>query len=365
MNKLLLVILILPFSLNSQNIKSDSTQRIITSRIDSLENKAQKIKELEKMIQNLEKNHNSQASMNEMTLNSISNQISSASYNLTLFGVLFGVAALGLGAYITFIERKTISIREENRSLLAKTKQIKDEVVNINELIQKDIYGLYIKIKREESLHILNRLNKVPKDITNLMNELLSRELKEEDYYSLKKAYAKLKKDSYPNTNKQELKDYQLLFFQHFLDLSTMDEEINDDLIPFYEDAISCAFENDIVKSTEDFMKAVIDLGYQIKGTEINHFMTALSKSEFKDFKLIYEIIFKQLANRSDRFKFYDILEEKEENEIARFHFGSLLLNQYSDQKLSESEKNTLGSIEKLIEKEINKENEKVTSELN
>src|SRR5690606_3282036 len=136
-------------------------------------------------------------------------------------------------------ERKIIKLRNENEELLKQTKETKNEVVEINELIQKDIYGLFLKIKREETIHILNRLVKIPEDISNLSQELLSRELRQEDYSLLKKAYLKVKvKPEKENTsdfisfssNYNYKEAYLLLFFQHFLDLSLKDEEINPEL---------------------------------------------------------------------------------------------------------------------------------------
>ena len=162
---------------------------------NNLENTSTKnqINELNQKINELNQDYEKQEKVNEKTFESISNQISAASLNLTIFGILFSVAAIGLGLYVTFIERKIVLIREENKSLLSETKLVKDEVVKINTQIQKDIYGLFLKIKREETVHILERLIKIPEDISNLSQQLLSRELEKEDYLILKEAYLKLK----------------------------------------------------------------------------------------------------------------------------------------------------------------------------
>ncbi len=329
-----------------------------------------KIKELNNNFEELQKQYEYQVKVNDQTLNSISNQIGATSFNLSIFAFLFGILAIGLGIYVTWVERKIIKLRDENESLLKQTKLTKNEVVEINELIQKDIYGLFLKIKREETTHILNRLVKIPEDISNLSQELLSRELKQEDFSLLKKAYLKLKIKPQIKDNPEYLADiesyktsYLLLFFQHFLDLSLKDEEINDDLIEYYSHAIYCAFENDIIKSTEDFAKALIDLGYQSKEKEINSFFIGIAESEFKNLDKIYEIIYESLKIRDDKFKFYQLLEDNNENRVAKVNFGKLLISEYGKTDLTASEKIIKEDIESIKEELIKEEKEKELTE--
>lgn len=352
MRKLLLLFLLFPTILFSQE-HSDSL--LIIGNQEKIEN-------LSKQFEELHKKYEFQTEFNEQTLNSISNQIGATSYNLSIFAILFGVLAIGLGVYVTWVERKIIRIREENESLLKQTVETKNEVVAINELIQKDIYGLFIKIKQEETNHILKRLIKIPEDISNLTNELLSRELRQEDFPLLKKAYLRLK----PKKEKEKgfikvamdyHESYLLLFFQHFLDLSLKDEQINKDLIEFYPHAIQCAFENDIIKSTEDFTKALIDLGYQSKTKEINGFLTGISKSDFKNLSNIYQIIFNGLKNRNDQFKFYELLSNEKDLRISKKNYGNLLIDTYQNSNLTPSEMQAIEEI-KQIQIDLDKEAE-------
>ncbi|TDE54441.1 hypothetical protein [Flavobacterium sp. GT3P67] len=311
---------------------------------------------LESKIAELQKDYEKQEKINEKTLDSISNQISAASLNLTIFGILFSVAAIGLGLYVTFIERKIVLIREENKTLLSETKLVKDEVVKINNQIQKDIYGLFLKIKREETVHILERLLKIPEDISNLSQQLLSRELEKEDFLILKEAYLKLKeKNSKINENSDEddeefnfdlkpdyINSYKLLFFQHFLDLSIKDSIINDDLLDYYNSSVDCAFENDIIKSTTDFMNSIMETGLQSKTIEVNAFVKALSQSDFKTFDAIYQIFFQILQTRENHFKLFNILNDEKETRVGKLKIGQILTDKYSHTQLSESEKNIL-----------------------
>ena len=364
MRKILLLILLIPILSISQN------------KIDSIliQQHQLKIEELNGTFHELEKKYDYQIKVNDQTLNSISNQISATSFNLSIFALLFGLLAIGLGVYVTWVERKIIRIKVENESLLKETIKIKEEVVAINELIQKDIYGLFLKIKREETIHILNRLVKIPEDIANFDEQLMSRELNEEDFTLVKKAYLKLN----PKTRETKYgpgisykESYQLIFFQHFLYQSVKDEEIGSELISNYSNAIECAFENDVIKSTEDFMKAIIDLGFQKRNKEINSFVKGLSLSQHKDFSKVYEIIFYSLNKRDNQFKFYSLIENHKDNRIGKVNFGKLLIDEYSQTDSSDSEKiiiEDIKLIQEVLEKEkvakIEAENERTESEI-
>jgi hypothetical protein len=355
MKKILLAILFIPILVFSQK-KNDSIL---------IEQNQLKIEQLNESFDELQEKYEYQIRINDQTLNSISNQISATTYNLSIFALLFGVLAIGLGVYVTWVERKIIKLRDENEALLKQTKQTKSEVVAINELIQKDIYGLFLKIKREETTHILNRLVKIPEDISNLSQELLSRELKQEDFTLLKKAYLKLKskpkketKPGYISLSGDNKTSYLLLFFQHFLDLSLKDEEINNDLLDHYSRAIDCSFENDVLKSTEDFVKALVDLGYQTKEKEINSFFTGISNSDFKNIWKIYEIFFENFKNRDDRFKLCNLLEKTKEIRAAKVNFGKLVISEYGNSDLSNSESEIIKNIEALEMEMIEEEKE-------
>lgn len=295
-----------------------------------------------------------QQNLNEKTINGISTQIGAASYNLTVFGLLFAIAAIILGFYITYIERKVVKLKEENTSLLNQTKKVKSEVVEINELIQKDICGLHLKIQREETIQFLNRLVEVPEDIANLGHQLLSRDLEKEDFTKVREAYLELK--NLPETPRglfgfggNYTESYKILFFQHFIDLAIKDKEIGEDLIDFYPTAISCAFRNDIIKSTREFIKVIIDLGFENKVKEINSFLKGLSLSKFKSFDMVYEIIFKGLGNRNDQFKFFDLISDEKDNQYGKSNFGKKLIANYSTSELSISEKNTVEKTNTII----------------
>jgi hypothetical protein len=357
--KYLILFLFIPLSLFSQ--KQDSTLIKLNNRLIQIEKNDNEIVGLKKEILELNSKYDYQVKVNEQTLTSISNQIGASSFNLSIFGILFGIVAIGLGIYVTYIERKIVNIRTENEKLLSESLKIKNEVMGINNQIQDDIYGLFKKIKREETTHILQRLLKVPKDISNLGQQLLSRELLQEDFSVLKKAYLKLKTQTQEGYNYNT--DYEIIMFQHFLDELVRDEEIGSEFIDSYPHSIYCAFDNDIIKSTEDFIKAIVDIGYQKKGLEINSFIKGLSNSEHKDFNKVYNILFDGLKNRNDQFKFYDNISSEKANRIGKSNFGKLLKKKYSDTELSNSEKLSLEELDEIILELENEETQRKQAE--
>lgn len=283
-----------------------------------------------------------QQKINEQSYNNISNQISAASYNLTLFGILFAIAAIGVGAYVTHIERKIIKIREDNQVLLLKSQKIKEDVELVNELIQKDIYKLFLKMKREESVHILDRLVQVPRDISNVCQLLLSRELYQEDFAKVKQAYLnlpKLDRDDYKHS-------YLVLFFQHFFGQSLKDEYLREHISAFIPIGINSAFENDIVKSMEDLALVIIEKGAKEFKAEINSFFEGLSRSEFKNLSIVYSTLFDSLKSRKNQFEVFDVIESESNRLLAKIEFGNLLLTQYLNQNLTESEKLSFNKLE-------------------
>ena len=364
MKQLLIILLIMPISLFAIE-KSDS---IATLQNTKIVNNIEKIETIQKEIKELNQKHIAQGNLHDKTINSISSQIGAVSYNLTIFGILFAIGAIVLGIYVTRIENKVVRIREENTSLLNQTIKNKEEVVAINNLIQKDINGLYEKIKREETLHLLNRLTVVPEDITNLGDLLVSRELEREDFQILKKAYLKIKNCSKEpralfSSQMSYAETYKLLFFQHFLDLAIKDKDIGPDLIDYYQTGISCSFENDIIKSSTDFIKAIIELDYSSKGDDIGNFIKGLSISKFQDFKKLYKILFDNLKYRDDQFNFFDLILDDKESRVGKSNYGKILQSSYSSTELNENERKILEKTTEIIEELKKEKEERLTAE--
>ena len=340
-------LLLLPLILFSIVLCSQTSQDTIwKARISRIENRLTDIDKQNTVpeIQNLKERLNFQQKLNELTINSISNQLNAASYSLSLFGILFAIAAIGLGFYITYIERKIVKIGEENKELLAKNQKIKDDVEAVNKLIQSDIYNLFLKIKREESVQILDRLVKVPKDIANVCNTLLSRELQADDFTKLKQAYLNL-----AEIDSRYKGQYKILFFQHFIAQTLKDDLLRKDISEFIPMGIQAAFENDILKSTSDFATVLVDKGTQEFKPEINFFFRGLTNSSFKDYDAVYKLLFDNLKSRKNRFDTFNAVESVKEKRLAKIAFGNLIHNAYSTDDPTESELLVFNELNKLI----------------
>lgn len=337
--------------------RTDSLFKILNDMSIEQEEKNSRLFELKDEIKHLDTKVELLAQHNDRTTNGISTQLSAASYNLTLFAILFGVTSLILGIYITYVYRKIVKIGENNKFILEQSREIKKEVETINNLIQNDIYGLYLKIKREETEHILKRLVLVPYDIVNFVEQLVSRDLEPKDFSILKEAYLKI--IDLPELSPEEkvgklgFKDsYRLIFFQHFLDLSIKDKLIGSDLNNFYKIGIENSFENDIIKSSEDFINAIIDEGFQSKKEEIRSFFIGLLQTEYRKREEIYNTLFYKIKSRDKRFKFYDLIPIYNDMDLAKTIYGRLLIKEYQNSDRSNSENEIFIEIKSMIEKD-------------
>ncbi len=333
MKKTLTILLIGVATIVFSQSKQDTTWRIKINKLEHQVNEIEK-KNIEGEIKILNEKLDFQQKMSEQAVGNISNQLDAASYSLTLFGILFAIAAIGLGFYVTYIERKIVKIGEANQALLVKNQKIKDDVEAVNKLIQNDIYNLFLKIKREESVHILDRLVKVPKDISNVCDTLCSRELEHQDFSKLKQAYLNLPDKKDGNYGYY----YLIVFFQHFLAQALRDETLREDISDFIPSGINAAFENDIAKSTFDFTALIIDKGIQEFKIEINQFFKGLTGSQFKNYESVYQLLFDNLKSRKNRFDLFGIIDSEPEKRLAKIQYGNLLYLQYSTDNPSESE---------------------------
>lgn len=357
MKKLLLIIsFCIPFILTAKR-NMDSIIEVLDKNFETqsatIEQQKHILDSLSREFQYLKRESDFSIKTNEQTISSITNQIGSTSNSLTIFGMLFGIGAIVLGVYVTYIERKVVRLNEKGQDQLSQSEKIKSEVNEINDLIQNDISGLFEKIKRVETKHMLYRLIKVPGDIGNLRDALLSRELERDDFELLKSAYSKLLSDGDESlgggSTGMNYKDlYLLAFYQHFLDLAIKDSEIGPIMTDFYETGIKCSFENDIIKSLENFMKAIIDLGIQSKSTDIKNYFNGLAKSKYVDLNRVYEVLFSNIPTRGQRFSFYQQLPNTEDCKKVKIHFGKMLMSNYSDGAYTDSEQNIIDEVNEL-----------------
>jgi len=135
------------------------------------------------------------------------------------------------------------------------------------------------------------------------------------------------------------LQYYRMILFQHFLyfPLYNQDEKIIEELSNNYVELISDSFENDIKKSTEDFIRAIVDNGLSKNQIQINKYMNAVEESIHKDDESIYETIFYSLNTAINRFNFYDYLSES--NAKEKYEKTIVRLMNYKELTKSHKEK--------------------------
>ncbi|RDB02500.1 hypothetical protein [Runella aurantiaca] len=327
-----------------------TTDSLLLNKINILEKEALTKVEFSNKYEDLVKKLDTEEKINEKTLESISKQLDAATYNLTVFGILFSIAAIFLGVYITFTERKVVKIGEENRELLLKNQKIKQEVEDLNNLIQKDIFGLFIKIKNEETSHLIDRLVKVPKDIVNLLPILVTREISVDQFSKFKIAYGKLKLD-----DKQYKDLYNVALYQHFIYPLLKDGDLREEFSKYISIGIKDSFENDIIKSTSDFASAIVDFGINKYKVEINEYFKGLTSSSHKDFLEVYKTLFQYLHTRKNQFELFSLLDSTPEVIDAKINYGNLLVEEYTNKNPSESEQLVFNEI--ILMKNMQSEN--------
>lgn len=230
----------------------------------------------------------------------ISNEISMASFILAAVALLFAIIGIFLGWYLNRLDKKTKDIRKEAEELLDEVSKMKDGIESINNQINDNLSRLYLRLREEESKNLLGRLVEEPLDILNISPLLLARNLNESFFPILKEAYSKLL-----NTNlgdfidKETVQDkYYLLFFQHFLYSTIKDDELRPYLSEFFSQGIDCAFERDIIKSTNDLCRALFPetVGFDKKDL-LRNFLISLNNSKYKSHERIKNILENELED--------------------------------------------------------------------
>ena len=239
-------------------------------------------------LQNINDNIDAVRRIVDVSNSTIANEISAVNTMLVAFTIVFGIVGVLLGIYISWLQRKVskmsdnIEEKEQKIILLAKT------VEDTDNKIQSDISGLYTKLRKEETLTLLHRLEEEPEDITNLADLLLARPLDDNGFPILKRAFEKLMaihsevdKDVFVNPDRET--QYVLLFFQHYLFQSILDDKLRTEVVKDLDSCMNCAFKHDIIKSTKDFCRALSNEDTTFEKTQLLiDYLKALNQSKYK-----------------------------------------------------------------------------------
>lgn len=241
----------------------------------------------------------------ETSNSSISSQISTLNTLIAGFSLIFVISSIFLSFYISFLVRK---VKLAKKSIEEKEKKIDSLAKTVEETdakIQSDISGLYAKLRNEESMTLLHRLEEEPLDIVNIEELLLARPLEKEGFPILKRAYIKLCElgqdiDVSEFLRPSPRKQFHLLFFQHYLGETILDNNLRPEMLKDFEFGMSCAFTRDIIKSTEDFCSALSDNTATFDKCDILvNYLKALNNSKYKDLVELKNIFENNISNHN------------------------------------------------------------------
>jgi hypothetical protein len=337
---LILMLLILPMYL-----AADPKETEAQKRISQLENQ---IGSLQQKIKELNQDNDCQKQLIQTSNSGVSTQLTAATWTVGIIAVFITVILFVLGGYVSYKVKKSSDTLKENEELLGKQHIIKKEIDELNTLIKENLDGLYLRIKNEETKHLILRLKNVPEDIANLSEALLSRELVKEYYSPIKESYLLLK-----NTH-QTITDsigYMTLFFQHFAGLALFDPDINKTLEEEYTRLIPSSFKNDILKTTGDIITACVDNGLSSQKDKLNSYLKAIVTSKYSELEELYKTIFEKLIGKENQFLLYELMDKGPLLEKVRYSYGKMLKKAYGQSQNTETQKLILKEIDELITK--------------
>ena len=240
-------------------------------------------------LQNINDNIEAVRRIVDVSNSTIANEISSVNTLLVAFTIVLGIVGIGLSLYISCLQRKVskmsdnIAEKEYTIVRLAKT------VEETDKKIQSDISGLYERLRKEETMTLLRRLEEEPRDVSNLEDLLLARPLEDDGFPILKRAFKKLvligpEIDEESFLQPSDRKQYTLLFFQHFMLQSVLDEDLRPEIVKYFKNGMNCSFKRDIIKSTEDFCQALsVDSAPFDKAVLLADYLKALNQSKYSN----------------------------------------------------------------------------------
>lgn len=325
----------------SMSTLSKTEPIIESSEKKEIETLKLKLDDLKEKIEYQNNQINSQAGMLDTAFDGVSTELGASSNYLSVVSLIIAILSVGLGLYVTKIEKSIKEMVIDSETLMLKNIEIKKSIETLSEKITTDSKGLYKIIRDEESNHLLDRLISVPEDIINLFKNLTSRDLENDHFLKLKEAYLQVKDNERYNYN------YLILLFQHFAGLSFIDKDIKAELMDYLDEAFRNSFKNDAIKSSGDFFDKITEFGIKDHELETNKFVKCLCASQFSENEGVYFQINNSINTRELKFKLYEAIEIIPETIIFRTKFGKLIL-EYEFDSLTEEEEITIEKITNL-----------------
>ena len=349
MKKSILILLLLPIFVCAK-ANQDS---LLSDKIIAIE---KQFIELEKDVNKFDEKLNFQQKISEQTLNTseqafnkISTQLNVSTYWIAIFTAVFAIIGVIIGVYITTTSRKVAQnkkdadeIRQSVEKMLDTVFKAKEDVEKIQKDIDNNIPEIYKKIKREETVSLLDRLVEFPEDINHIYPLLLTRKLQKEDFVKLKEAffnYFDLSSNDFGNEHK-----YDVLLFQNFLLSSIKDTVFNLRFNSIISNGFLFCSRKSIEESTSEFVKLLAQEGLTKFEKELDYFFLTFAAPRHMYNNRMYEIFFNNLKNREMQFELFDAIKLTTTSEVAYFgkdvkvKYGNLLFFHYANYNLNEQE---------------------------
>lgn len=272
----------------------------------------------------------------------IENQLTASSRFLEIFSLILAVAGIVLSVYISGKEKSMKGLLENVTDKQKEITVLKTDIEttaqamrDLDNEMKNNVNGLFQRLRRNDTVSLLERLVKVPEDIHNLESLLLARDLESEDFDMLLKAYRRLLDllNAAEGLLEYELKtkkhQYLLLFFQNFCGKSIRIPDLREDLVEFFPTALRCAFQLDVKNSLlsliEELNSTPIEGGNDIILTE---YIIALNASLHRDYTDPYQLI---INNCNENINLKLVWDELMKQHVTIIPFGNLLCEKYKE----------------------------------
>ncbi len=325
----------------------DSRIKVFEKKIETLilENDSIKkqIKEYKKVADYNSKLLETQLSVISNTNSNISNQISSTSNFISIAGLILGFFGLFIGGYVTWMQNKSSKILKKSKDILNEINVSKKEVIEIQELIDSNMNGLYSKIKEQEVEYILRRIEKIPEDINHVFPILASREISDRFFDRFKPLIINESKKE--NKNKELIENLLTLSCQHFPFLVINDIEILTLLLDCPSNLIDNFYDIELDEFLVVFINQIQTIGlYKSIDNIVKLLKLINSRSSIESFT---ETIFNTLYNKQNRFEFCRIIKDLQIIQNIKMTYFNLLVSNYENDNNSENDNLLINEIKK------------------
>jgi hypothetical protein len=279
-----------------------------------------------------------------LSTNSVSTSLTSLDNYLNLWGIIFAIFGVLIGAYIVWAQNKMSNILTKANTVLSQQREIQKEVNETQNLIEKDLSGLYKKLQDKEVKHMIQRLINNSEDLCNLFSPLTSKNIPEKYFEDLKKVALKCYKNDYPNRF-GEIENISTLLFQHFPDSSYYDDDLGESLRKKSLVILNNSFPNEVINSTGKIVSFAANRNIQSHSETLKTYFEYLQKSDHNSNVNIYSKAYQSCLNKKNKFTLFKVMLDSKVATNFLKYYGDLLVSEFDKDENTESEKAILKTI--------------------